>query len=335
MYSGEENKNPTIEDVARMSGVSRATVSRVINDAGTVRPATIDRIKKVMKDIGYTPHSGAKLLSGGRSNTVAVLLPEIWRPYYVQLLEGIENAASRKKYHILIKTKGNREDLIELIRSRRIDGLIIRNTMFSSEDGKFYQKLDGLPIKYVLIGNNSLPHGYASVTIDNVGGARAMAHHFAERGFSSILLIAGPEHHIDSNDRIYGFKLGLSERGFSDKVLTIRYGDFSKESGYEAVAAFFRNGRADAVFAVNDRMALGAMIRFKELGIRVPEDVRVAGFDDSFFAECIIPSLTTVRQPMYDMGFQAMNNLLLLLEGSPLKNQRVILPAPLIVRESC
>lgn len=335
MQAEDGMKNPTIEDVARLSGVSRATVSRVINDTGTVRPATIDRIRKVMKDLGYAPNSGARLLSGGKSNTVAVLLPEIWRPYYVQLLEGIENAASRKKYHILIKTKGNREDLIDLIRSRRIDGLIIRNTMFLPEDGDFYKKLDSLPIKYILIGNNSLPHSYASVTIDNVGGARAMAHHFVDRGFSSILLIAGPKKNIDSNDRIYGFRLGLSEKGRTDDPLEILHGDFSRESGYKKAAEYFQGGKADAIFAVNDRMALGAIMYLKEHGIRIPEDVCVAGFDDSFFAECIIPSLTTVRQPMYDMGFQAMNNLLLLMEGSLSKNQRVILPAPLIVRESC
>jgi LacI family transcriptional regulator len=174
-----------------------------------------------------------------------------------------------------------------------------------------------------------------SITIDNVGGARAMARHFVEHGFRRILFIGGPEHHVDSTDRLYGFRLGLSERGRDPASVDAAFGDFSTPSGFNAMRGSFPDGRYEAIFAANDRMALGAILYLRQAGLRVPEDVAVAGFDDVFFTEYVTPPLTTVRQPFRELGVTAMETLNRLLAGAPAQTRHVILPASLVVRASC
>ncbi|GAB4364652.1 MAG: hypothetical protein Kow009_01420 [Spirochaetales bacterium] len=149
------------------------------------------------------------------------------------------------------------------------------------------------------------------------------------------MFLAGPETNIDSNDRYYGFRLGLSECGLDpDRVRFIR-GDYSIESGAASMAEILSDGIPDAIFAANDRMALGILQYCRTHGIRIPEDIALAGFDDTFFSSYISPSLTTVRQPILEMGALAMEKLIQLMEGHPLASPHVILPAPLVIRESC
>jgi len=328
------SKQPTIEDVAAECGLSRATVSRVINRSGVVKAATVDKVEQALAKLGYVANASARILSGGSSMTLAVVLPEIWRPYYATLLQGVEEAASQRDYNVLIKTINRRDSLLNLVRLGQIDGLLFRNTLPSTLDTALYRELDRMDVPYVQIGNAMKRDSIASVTIDNIGGGRTMAHHLVDRGYRSVLFITGPADNVDSSDRIWGFKLGWAERGMDEAAIIFREGDYSKESGYGVAATFFEQNDVDAVFAVNDRMALGVLLYVKACGRTVPQDVAIAGFDDDFFSEYLTPSLTTVRQPMYDMGFRATNNLILLLEGSPLKNQHVILSAELVARES-
>jgi DNA-binding LacI/PurR family transcriptional regulator len=193
--------------------------------------------------------------------------------------------------------------------------------------------LAGRDVPFVLIGDSL--GDWPSITIDNVGGARAMARHFAGHGFRRILFIAGPPRHVDSTDRLYGFKMGLSEHGLDPDSVELADGDFSTPSGFNAMRASSAGGRYDAVFAANDRMALGAILYLRQAGLRVPEDVAVAGFDDTFFTEYVSPALTTVRQPFRELGVTAMETMNLLMAGSPAPSRHVILPTTLVVRASC
>lgn len=327
-------KNITVEDVARECGLSRATVSRVLNGASRVKPRTVERVQRAIAALGYHPNAHARALSGGPSGTLAVLLRGAsWKPYYSTLLEGIEEVASREGLYVLLRTRDYLTAAPRILEEGRADGFIIRNMDEPEAHRRLFARLKGKDVPFVLVGDPL--DDCHSITIDNVGGARAMARHFAEHGFRRILFIGGPEGHVDSTDRLYGFKMGLSEQGLDADALDLAYGDFSTPSGFNAMRAGFSKGRHEAVFAANDRMALGAMLYLRQAGLRVPEDAAVAGFDDSFFTEYLSPPLTTVRQPFRELGVTAMDTMTRLLAGTPAQSRHMILPTLLVVRASC
>jgi DNA-binding LacI/PurR family transcriptional regulator len=324
----------TIDDVARHCGLSRATVSRVLNRDGSVKPATRARVEAAVEALGYSPSYLARGLSGGKKNVIAVLVPDVTMHYYSNLLKSVDQVARKRNYHILIKTHDYKSSVLTLLREERVDGFIIRNSGEPEVDESVVRKLKQQGVPFVFIGKPD-QDGIPSISVDNVGGARAMAHHFVEHGFKSILYVSGPEKKVDSRDRVYGFRLGLTEKGQDPKSVTTLVGNFTRDGGYRAAREFFSGNRADAVFAANDQMALGVLHYLYEKKINVPRDVAVAGFDDSFFSEFICPPLTTVRQPMSEIGELAMENIILQLESSSNRNTRMILPTRLVIRESC
>ena len=284
--------------------------------------------------MGYSPNYLARGLSGGKKNVVAVLVPDVTMHFYSNLLKSIDQVARRKNYHLLIKTHDFQSSVLALLREERVDGFIIRNSGEPEVDDSIVRKLKRQGVPFVFIGKPD-HDGIPSISVDNVGGARAMAHHFVEHGFRSILYISGPEKKIDSQDRLYGFKLGLTEKGYDPETMAVALGHFTREGGYRAARDFFSENSADAVFAANDQMALGVLHYLYERKINVPQDVAVAGFDDSFFSEFICPPLTTVSQPMSEIGAMAMENIILQLESSESRKTGMILPTRLIIRESC
>lgn len=330
-----ENSRITIDSVAAKCGFSRATVSRVINKEGSVKPATVKKVQQAVFELGYTPNIMAQALSGGRNRTIGILLPDVVREYYTALLAGADSSAEDKGYNLLIKTRNNKKALVELVEGRRIDAFILRYAGSESFDQEFLYLLQKRDIPYIIIGKPPFSDGHPAILVDNIGGARLMAHHYAEHGFRRILYITGPETSCDSQDRAYGFKVGLSEKGVDPENLIVAPGDFSRESGLEAAERYFKYAAPDAVFAANDHTALGVFQYCQKRGIRIPEDVSVTGFDDNFFADYLQPSLTTVQQPMHDLGVRAVLNLIQLINGECGKESRVILPTNLKIRRSC
>ncbi len=330
-----QHSRVSIEDVAQASGVSRATVSRVLNGDARVRPATVRAVREAAQRLGYVAHSAASALSGGRSRTVAVLLPDILRPYYATLLQGANRVAQEKGYHLIFKAKDNSRSILDLIEAGLGDGFIIRHARDPEDDRPILNRLRRRQIPFIYVGRPAGDEAAAAIQVDNVGGARQMAHHFVEHGFRRVLFIGGPEEAIDSRDRAYGFRVGLSERGFDLAGLTELQGDYSRECGYRIAGRHLAGSRAEAVFAANDRMALGVLLYCHEHGIRVPEDLAIAGFDDAFFAEFLWPPLTTVRQPMHEIGVVAMENIVMAIEGTRLSSSQLILPTRLVPRRSC
>lgn len=204
-------KSVTVEEVARECGPSRATVSRVIDGASRVRPATVERVQRAIAKLGYHPNDHARALSGDRSGTVAVLLRATWRPYYSTLPEGVDEVASREGLHVLLRSRDYLTEAPRLVEEGRADGFIVRNMDEPEARRRLVGKLTGRNVPFILVGN---PLGDCqSITIDNVGGARAPAHHFAQHTFRRTLFIAGPDRNVDSTDRLYGFKMGLGELG--------------------------------------------------------------------------------------------------------------------------
>ncbi|MFQ3620099.1 MAG: LacI family DNA-binding transcriptional regulator [Spirochaetales bacterium] len=327
------SRQVTIEEVAKHCGVSRATVSRVLNKEPRVKPATIAKVERAMQELGYNPNSHARALSGGSTKTLAVLLPGTWRDYYGPLLKGMDEVSARRGYYLLLRSYHYLSEADKIIQEQRVDGFIIRNMDQPEEHKRLFRRLDRAGLPFILIGN-PFPE-YPSIHIDNVGGARAVARHFVIHHFQSIVFLAGPETNIDSNDRYYGFCLGLAEAGMDPQKVRFYRGDYSIESGFSVMAKIHSDGLPEAIFSANDRMALGILQYCRKQGIRIPQDMALTGFDDTFFAQYIHPSLTTVRQPIQEMGSLAMEKLIQLVEGHPLASLHVILPTLLLIRESC
>jgi LacI family transcriptional regulator len=325
----------TIDVVAQKSGFSRATVSRVLNRDASVKPATAQKILQVIEELGYTPHSIASALSGGKTKTLAILLPDLVHEYYTQLLAGADSTAEEHGYILLLKTRNTKKVFQELVEGNRVDAFILRYAGPTSFDEDLLKYLRNRQIPYVVIGTPPFLDTHPAVMIDNIGGARLMAHHYAAHGFRRILFVTGPEYSNDSKDRLYGFKVGLSEKGIDPAGVVVCEGDFSQQSGYEVAKQYLLQERFDGVFAANDSMALGVIQFCQDRGIRVPEDLAVTGFDDNFFAAHLQPPLTTIRQPMFEIGVVAVLNLLRTMEKGEQLEPRVILPTKLIIRRSC
>ncbi len=328
-------KKITIEDVAEHCGCSKATVSRVMNHDKRVRPETVDIVMKAMAEIGYHPNSIARALSAGKTSAVAVVVPDNWQsqPYYIKLIDAIEDVADSKGYHIILKRRKYIDSVIELVNQKRVDGMIIRNMEASDKEKNLFSKMERIGMPFILTGQPV--QDYPFVKVDNIGGAREVASLFVELGYKKILFISGPEDHIDSMDRLAGFRVGLAENGFDLKNLFIERGDYTKESGFRVSKKFFENKSVDAVFAANDRMALGVLLFCRERGMTIPDELGLAGCDDNFFAEFLTPSLTTVKPPMYEIGTIAMESLIRMIENRDRPNIKIILPTKLMLRDSC
>ena len=331
----EKPKKITIEDVAAHSGCSKATVSRVINHDKRVRPETAAHVLKAIEEIGYYPNTIARALSGGKTYAVAVVVPDNWheQPYYIKLIDAIEDVADSKGYHIILMRRKYIDSVVDLVNQKRIDGMIIRNMLETEKENNLFSRMERMGLPFILTGQPIAD--YPFVKADNIGGGRAVASYFCEMGYKKILFISGPEGHIDSVDRIAGLRVGLSEKGFDLNNLIIRTGDYTRESGYNAAKRFFSSQSADAVFAANDRMALGVLLYFRENGIKVPDDISLAGYDDNFFSEFLSPPLTSVKLPMYEIGTIAMESLIRMIENKDRPAIKMILPSMLIKRSSC
>ncbi len=324
----------TIKDVARVAGVSVATVSRVFNDSSLVRGDTGARVRQVALDLGYSPHGAARSLITSRTHTLGVLLPDIYGEFFSEVIRGIDQAAQREGYHLLVS--GARNDLEAALRSMRgrVDGLIVMSPALDA--GASRRSLpDGFPV--VLLNCPPSDAAYDSLGIANFEGARSMVRHLAELGHRRIAIIRGAELNFDAAERLRGYRAALKELGLEAAAALELPGDFSEASGHAAARLVLGDGmRPTAVFAANDCMAIGALSAFREAGLRVPEDIAVTGFDDIPMARYVEPALTSVHVDISALGERATAWLLAVLrEPSDRELRRETLPTTLVVRRSC
>jgi LacI family transcriptional regulator len=326
----------TIKEVARAAGVSVATVSRVVNDKGPVRDATRRRIRRLVERLRYVPHGAARSLILRKTHTLAVLLPDLFGEFFSELLRGMDLAARRRGYHLLVSGfHGDRAEtraMLGAIRGR-VDGLIALSPDLAA--AAFRKSLPGgFPV--VLLNCDSGKTGYASIRVDNRGGALAMTRHLLGLGHRRLAFIRGPAGNHDAAERLRGFREALAPRAGTRGAEVP--GDFREEAGYAAAKKLLRaRARPTAVFAANDAMAIGLLSAFRERRVRVPEDVALAGFDDIPIARFITPPLTTVRVPIAELGARATARLLHALGANGIGNgaRQEILPTTLVVRSSC
>jgi LacI family transcriptional regulator len=326
----------SIHDVARKARVSIASVSRVMNGHPRVGEETRRRVQTAVRSLNYVPHGGARSLSTRRTHVVGVLLPDLHGEFFSELIRGIDLVArDRGRQLLLSSVHGGADELAGALRTMRgkVDGLLVMSPHVS---GGLLER--NLPSTLPTVLINSPPGGtrHPRLAIDSYRGARAMVAHLVARGHRRIAHVAGPKDNYDAQERLRGYRDEMARSLPRAAPVTVP-GDFTQESGYRAgqkLAA--RSERPDAVFAANDVLAIGCLMALREAGLRVPEEVAVAGFDDIPLASLVSPALTTMRVHIADLGRAALEQLLAAIER-PLRAQpaaRALLPE-VVVRQSC
>lgn len=332
----------TLEEIGKLAGVSRSTVSRVVNGHPSVREQVREQVWQVIHETGYQPHAAARSLVTRRTRIIGVIIPTavtklFTDPFFPHLLCGITKACNTEHYHLLLSLfddpVGPEEMYRRVILSGYLDGVIVASVY--TDDPLFPRLLqDGVP--FVLAGQH--PNERVDyVDVDNVGGARMAVEHLIRLGHTRIATITGPLGMTPGADRLEGYRQALRAHQLAEDENLIVEGDYTEASG-SIGAQRLRPASPTAIFAASDIMAIGALKALREVNLRVPEDVALVGFDDVPIAAAVEPALTTVHQPIEHLGSMAANLLLNLLEHPPDRQapaSRIILPTKLVVRESC
>ena len=326
----------TIKDVAREASVSVATVSRALNGHENVAEGVRKHVVEIASRLRYQPHAAARSLSSRSTQTIGVVLPDLYGEFFSELIRGIDVVARAHRKHLLVSSyHGHPEEQGEALRAMRgrVDGLLVLSP-YADRPGFL---TDNLPtaLPAVLINTQLADAAYPVLSIDNFGGATAMVRHLAEAGHERIAFICGPEDNFDAHERLRGYRSALAESLPGAEPFELP-GDFDESSGYEAGKLILtKKLRPDAVFAANDMMALGCLYAFNEAGVKVPTDIALAGFDDIPLARFVHPTLTTMRISIAELGGLALSRLLQAIEADGVADLTPHTLAPeLIVRES-
>lgn len=338
----------TIKDVAREAGVSIATVSRVCNGSALVSETTRLHVREIAVRLGYSPHGAARSLIMRRTSTIGALFPDLYGEFFSEVIRGVDQTARRHGYHVLVSRSHDESRGIEAALGSmrgRVDGLIV---MSPDLDARIAMR--SLPARFPLVLLNSameyLGDGAAfdGITVANFDGAYAMVNHLIGLGHRSIAIVTGPPRNHDATERLRGYRAAIQEAALPLVPGLEVAGDFSEASGYEAAAMLVsgergageRGARPDAIFCANDSMAIGALSALREHGLRVPEDIGVAGFDDIPIARYVNPQLTTVHVDISALGERATRLLFSAVDGEPRREKRQeLLATTLVIRGSC
>jgi LacI family transcriptional regulator len=331
----------TIKDLAKAAGVSITTVSRALNGYSDVNEKTRSRIKKLAEELSYRPNALAQSLVLKKTNTIGVIMSEIKRSnakdaFAYEVLCGINDRASELNYDILLFSTNPNKQLkktyADLCRERNVDGAILQGLKLSDSYLSEVVNQSGFPC--VLIDIPVAGDWVGHVTSDNVNGAREAIHHLFELGHRNIALINGHDEASVSRERFSGYMLALQELGLSYDPSLVIDGRFSEEGAMEAVEQILlHHPNVTAIFCASDVMALGAMKALERVGRTVPDSMSIVGYDDIIIASYCSPNLTTVRQDKYDLGYQAAQLLIDMLEGRKVRH-KVVLDNELVIRGS-
>lgn len=313
-----KKKSVTILDVAHAAGVSPSSVSRVLNGTATVDEAKQAAIYKAIEELNYTPNLAAQGLKRGKSSMVGVLTPNLGGPFYSAMLGGVEEGFGESEYYPLFVSGGWIESkemqAFELLLKRGVEGLIVLGGRLSES----YLLEQAALIPLIIVGQQIEALAKHCIAINNFEAAQAATEHLIEKGHRAIVHITGPMDHPDARERLAGYQQALSNAGIKPNPEWLIYGDYSEQSGILAIEHLFSQKPMQAfsaIFAANDQIAIGARLALHRRGIRVPDDISIMGFDDQSVAAFLIPPLSTVRQPAYEMGAAAARAMLCLLEG--------------------
>ena len=328
----------TIGDVAKRAGVSTVTVSRVINGASNVSIPTREKVERAIKELHYVPSVAARSLRSRRTQALALLVPDITNPFWTTVARGVEDAAQNGGYSLLLcntdENAAKQQHYIDVMISQRVDGIIIAPC---HSDATKLKRLRDRSIPTVVIDRRVEGWQVDTVISDSISGARALVKYLIGLGHQRIAVLSGPKHTASAEDRIIGYRLALTETGIPFNKKLIYRGEFKVSSGMAMTEQLLDlNPRPTAIFATNNSIAMGAIDAMNQHGLNIPQDMALVCFDDIPYLSHMLPFLTVVAQPVYELGMQAARLLLCRLDGQvdALTNQ-IILQTSLIIRYSC
>ncbi|WP_087023475.1 DNA-binding transcriptional regulator CytR [Thaumasiovibrio subtropicus] len=326
----------TMKDVAQLAGVSTATVSRALMNPEKVSASTRKKVEQAVMEAGYSPNSLARNLRRNESKTIVAIIPDICDPFFTEIIRGIEEAAMEYGYLVLLGDSGQQQvresSFVNLVFTKQADGMLLLGTQLPFDVSKPEQKnLPPLVMACEYAPELELP----TVHIDNLTAAFEAVNYLTQMGHKHIAQIAGPDEAALCEFRSQGYQQALRRSGVPLNPAYTVQSEFSFAAGARAVTTLLSLPEPPtAIFCHNDVIAIGAMQQAKRLGVRVPQELSIVGFDDIQFAEYCDPPLTTVSQPRYEIGRQAMMMLLDLLRGSDVQAGSRLLDAKLVIRES-
>ena len=326
----------TIRDVADLAGVSVATVSRTLQQPDRVSQKTRDKVMASVAQVGYKPNLMAVKFRSGKTYNLVVLVPTVANVFFARVISGMQEAAAEQGYAILLANTMGRKDVedtyAKMVQTSQADGLI-QLRAHNPFDDSMRNGAGLLPMVNAceVLDQVACP----TVALDNRAAAKAMTEHLINLGHTRIAMIKGPQASPLTRERLAGYQDALTSHGIAFDDSLLYPGDFTLHSGYQAARSIIRAGSLPtAVFCENDETALGALQAFKAAGLRIPDDMSVAGFDDIAFAAYSDPPLTTISQPAEEFGRTAVLQLIELLNQRITKAPRTIMPFDLVIRKS-
>ena len=333
----------TLEEIARHAGVSRSTVSRVMNDHPNVDHETRALVLDVAEKLNYQPNIAARGLAAGRTHIIGLVIPTgvstlFADPYFPLLMQGIASACNANDHSVMLwlaEPEYERNTLRRILQGGLIEGVILASALMEDPilEGLIRR---GLP--FVMIGRHPHNDAVSYVDVDNRRSAREIVAHLLRmrQPHERVATITGPTDMIAGTDRLQGYLDALRDRKVVPDPDLIVEGDFTEEGGYDAMQRLLlRSSSPEFVFVASDAMAVGALRALRQAGKKVPEDVAIAGFDDLPFAARTQPPLTTVRQPIHQLGATAAETLMELIKSPDKQPRRIVLPTELVIRASC
>ncbi|RMG84051.1 MAG: LacI family transcriptional regulator [Chloroflexi bacterium] len=329
---------PTLQDVAKLAGVSTATVSKVLSNTPYFTEETREKVMKAVRELGYVPNLAARALSSGKTHIISVVFPYVFDaifqdPLVMAILEGVETECAQRGYNLLLSTprltkSGPDIQFQQLLQSSYMDGIIAIDNVPTYSVAQAAREHD---MPAVVIGYHE--HDYV-VRSDDYSGGKKLIRHLLELGHRHIGIIGVPDNmNLAINQRLDGLYSAVRDAGIDPKSLPIVYGNYSTQSGAKALRVLLdEHPHLSAIVCLNDRMALGAIQEAKQLGYEVPERLSIVGYDDIPVSAIFHPSLTTIDQKAPQLGQQAAAMLFKLIEGK--KPEKVVLPVELVVRQS-
>lgn len=328
---------PNINDVVRLSGVSKSTVSRVINNYPHIAPDKRERVLKVMKEIGYTPSVTAQRLRGQAGKTIGVIVPRIVNPFFSYLVESIEKEGYKRGYQTIIfqsHEDSERElDFLNLLKHKQVDGVIMTAYENNWETISKYLKFGP-----IVMCNEYLADAYVPmVRVDQVKASYEGVKHLIAKGHTRIAYCTGGLFSESGKfkDRNHGYEKALKEAGIEINPNWILIKRHTIEDGRKVLHQIFdMKNKPTAVFTGSDEVAAGIIMEARNEGISIPDELAIIGFDDQPLAQLLTPELTTIKQPVSEMGYTAMNLIIKRLEGEQVEDKMYTLPFELVVRET-
>ncbi|HLR79045.1 MAG TPA: catabolite control protein A [Bacillota bacterium] len=328
--------NVTIYDVAREANVSMATVSRVVNGNPNVKPATRKKVLVAIERLGYRPNAVARGLASKKTTTVGAIIPDISSIFFAELARGIEDIATMYKYNIILSNSDRNEEkelqLINTMLEKQVDGIVFMGGNITEEHT---EQFSSAPVPIVLAATYDGTEQMPSVNIDYEKAAYEATQYLVQQGNERIGFVSATKEIIINELKYSGYKRALTDASISFAEELVAYGDYTYDSGLKAAQQLLTlEETPSAIFVASDEMALGVIHGAQDLGFTVPEDVEIIGFDNTRLATMVRPTLTTIVQPMYDIGAVAMRLLTKLMNKEEVEEQNVILPHRIIERSS-